>query len=114
MKRKTLIALGLAGAFACSAASATTYLCVQDPTDVSFLSCAEIMSDALASAAIEYVPAAEPTFVTYYLMEPSLEPASDQIAESDLWLRSEPMSVTYFYTFDPTFAESGGADESAE
>ena len=66
MKRKTLSALGVAGALACSAASATTYLCVQDPTDEYYMSCAEITSDALASSpSIEYAPASEPAFVTY-------------------------------------------------
>jgi hypothetical protein len=72
MKRKTLLsALGVAGALACSAASATTYLCVQDPTDEYYMSCAEITSDALASSPlIEYAPASEPAFVTY-LIEPA-------------------------------------------
>lgn len=64
MKRKTLWALGVAGAFACSAASATTYLCVQDSSDESYMSCAEITSDALASSPlIDYAPASESAFV---------------------------------------------------
>ncbi len=79
MKRKTLLVVGVAGALACSAASATTYLCVQDPTDEYYLSCAELTSDALASSPlIEYSPASEPTFVTYYLTEP----ASEEVAST--------------------------------
>lgn len=75
MKRKTLLlAVGIAGALACSAVSATTYLCVQDPTDEYYMSCAELTSDALASSPlIEYSPASEPTFVAYYLTEPASE-----------------------------------------
>lgn len=74
MKRKTLLAVGMAGALGCSAVSATTYLCVQDPTDEYYMSCAELTSDALASSPlIKYAPASEPTFVAYYLTEPVSE-----------------------------------------
>ena len=107
MNRKTLLALGVASAFACSAASATTYLCYQDPSDVSFVSCAEIASDTLASSAsVEFVPAPEPALMTYYL----IEPGSEEIASADLWLQSEPMVVTYFYTFDSALDGSSAAD----
>jgi len=132
MKHKTtLLALGVAGAFACSAASATTFLCAQDESDVSFNSCVEITNEALASRpTIEFVPTLEPAFVTYYAIEPadelatvelwvvpqpelalySIEPAADDIASADLWLYSEPMVVTYFYTFDSALEQSGDAD----
>ncbi|HKA41467.1 MAG TPA: hypothetical protein VKF40_05695 [Burkholderiales bacterium] len=97
MKRKALLALGVTGALACGAASATTYLCYQNPSDVSLVSCAEIPSDALASSAsAEFVPALEPAFVTYYL----IEPATESLAAPDLGLQSEPMVVTYFYAID--------------
>ena len=52
MKRTILLALGIAGAFACNATSATTYLCVQDPSDEYSLTCTELTSDALAAAPV--------------------------------------------------------------
>ena len=106
MKRKALLALGVTGALACGAASATTYLCYQDASDVSLVSCAEIPSDTLASSAsAEFVPAPEPAFVTYYL----IEPATENVAASDLGLESEPMVVTYFYAVD--LAPDSAGDE---
>jgi hypothetical protein len=54
MTSKTLLAFGVAGALACGASTAATYVCTKDPLDVSSLSCAKAPRDDRA-----YGPAAE-------------------------------------------------------
>jgi hypothetical protein len=124
---KTILALGIAGAFGWSAASATTFLCVTDPSDISFKACAEVAPDAFGSSQpADSLALSDPGFVKYSSIEyrddsasadfmivpeqslaayDSLELASEEVASSDVWLYSDPMVVTYFYTFD-----SAGAD----
>ena len=41
MTSKTLLAFGVAGALACGASTAATYVCTKDPLDVYSLSCAK-------------------------------------------------------------------------
>src|SRR6185503_276026 len=92
MKRKTLIALGIASAFACGSASAGTFLCTQESPGSLSISCAEIPSGVLGtmtSAQDVWVPA--PPFTTYYLA-----PAGqDEVALVEFWEESEPSLVTY-------------------
>jgi hypothetical protein len=127
MKRKTLLALGIAGTFACGSASAATFLCTQASPGSSSISCAAIPPDVLGtmtSAQEAWVPG--PPFVTYYLVptgqdeialvefweesEPALVTYSDadpatsagvDLSSPDLWAHSEPRSVTYLPTLDP-------------
>ena len=77
MKRRTLLALAVAGVLGSSAASAATYVCQTDPSDVSFKACAEMTSDSISSTQY-YVLMPEPARVavapaptTYYFVEPA-------------------------------------------
>ena len=92
MKRKTLLALGIAAAFACGTSSAATFLCTQDRGDASSISCAEIPSevlDSMASAEDTWVPS--PPFVTYYLLPLN----QDEVALMEV-RPSDPDLVAYF------------------
>jgi hypothetical protein len=126
MKRKTLLALGIAGAFACSTASAATFLCAQESPRSSSISCAEIPPDVLGTmtsaqdgwvpsppfvtyylvpagqdevALVEFWEESDPTVVTYYHAEPVAAADSD-VSSPDMWAHTEPRSVTYLSTFD--------------
>ena len=101
MKRKTLLALGVAGVIGCSGASATTYLCELDPADVSFKACGEISSHTTASvqSSVDVVVAPEPSVVTYYTVEP---PTRD-LTVTEVWVPVEPAGVTYYYSFDSVY-----------
>jgi hypothetical protein len=98
MKRKTLLALGIAGAFACSTASAATYLCTQESPGSSSISCAAIPPDVLGSmTSTQDVWVPSPPFVTYYLV-----PAGqDEVALVEFWQESDPALVTYYYDAGP-------------
>jgi len=134
MKRKTLLALGIAGAFACGTASAATFLCTQESPGSSSISCAEIPSDVLGSmtsaqdvwvpgppfvtyylvptaqdevALVEFWQESDPMVVTYYHAEP-VASADVDLSSPDLWAHSEPRTVTYLPTFAPTGTDSIG------
>lgn len=57
MKRKTFLALAVVGVVGSSAASAGTYLCQTDPSDVSFKSCIEVAYEARTGTNVMLVPA---------------------------------------------------------
>jgi hypothetical protein len=98
MKRKTLLALGIAGAFVCGSASAETFLCTQESPGSSSISCAAITPDVLGSmtsAQDVWVPSAP--FVTYYLVPT----APHEVALVEFWQESDPALVTYYYDAGP-------------
>jgi hypothetical protein len=102
MKRKSLLALGIAGAFACGSASAGTFLCTQESPGSSSISCAEIPANVLGSmtsAQDVWVPS--PPFVTYYLVPTG----QDEVALLEFWEESDPVLVTYYYAEPVASAE---------
>jgi hypothetical protein len=112
MKRHTLLALGVAGSLACSAATATTYLCTTDPSDVSYKACAEFDARSFVTmpsiglltepSSADIFVVAEPAFVT----RSSIESRADDALSSEFWtlpgtaVTYEPAVVTYHYGFD--------------
>jgi hypothetical protein len=100
MKRKTLLALGIAAAFASGASSAATFLCTQDRPAGSSISCAEIPSDVLdsmTSAEDTWVPS--PPFVTYYLLPLNRDEAALMEVQP-----SDPDVMAYFIEPTGSFA----------
>ena len=98
MKRKTLLALGIATAFAYGTASAETFLCTQESPGSSSISCAAIPPDVLGSMTSTqdvWVPSAP--FVTYYLVPTG----QDEVALVEFWEESDPALVTYYYDAGP-------------
>jgi hypothetical protein len=108
MKRKTLLALGIAGACIYGTASAETFLCTQESPGSSSISCAAIPPDVLGSmtsAQDVWVPSAP--FVTYYLVPT----APDEVTLVEFWQESDPAQVTYYYDAGPM--ASAGIDMSS-
>ena len=118
MKRKTLLALGIAGALACGTASAATFLCMQDEPGGSTVSCAEIPAEVLGSITSgEDTSMLSSPSVTYYLVpldqeevallsqpsdsasssdnDSSAAAASGDTSSADQWQYSEPQSSIY-------------------
>ena len=98
MKRKTLLALGIASAFGCSIASAETFLCTQESASSSSISCAAIPPDVLGSmTSTQDVWVPSPPFVTYYLVPTG----QDEVALVEFWEESDPALVTYYSEIEP-------------
>jgi len=127
MKPKTLLALGIAGAFTCGTASAETFLCTQESPGSSSISCAAIPPDVLGSmtsvqdvwvpsppfvtysmvptgqdeiALLEFWQESDPVLVTYYFDATPMASAEIDLSSPDMWAHSEPRSVTYLSTFE--------------
>ena len=122
MKRKTLLTLGIAGAFACSTASAATFLCTQsEPNAESTFSCAEIPPGVLGSmtsgedlplqssppvtyylvpsdqddlALLEFAEPSDPSLTAYYFIQPTGSGEAN-LSSADQWQHSEPRTTVY-------------------
>ena len=105
MKRTTLTALGIAGALVCGSSSAATFLCTQNQSNGSTVSCAEVPSEVLGSmtSGEDAQTLATPS-VTYYLVP--LDP--DQVAVLEPFNNESPA-----YSTGQSATNQGSADQSA-
>ena len=107
MTSKTLLAFGVAGALACGASTAATYVCTKDPLDVSSLSCAKAPPDERA-----YGPAAEQSVISssasvaYSRMVAGARQDSPPTQTASALRRAPPPSLA---TYNPARTEGDGA-----
>jgi hypothetical protein len=98
----------VAGALACSASTAATYVCTKDPLDVSSLSCAKAPRDERA-----YGPAAEQSvvppsaFVAYSLMVAGAKPDSLPTETASARPRTAPLPS--LATYSPARTDGNGS-----